>query len=117
MGARPCWTDEEKRLVIENPELSVAVLAEKLGRTKIAVYNFRHRIIYGSGYGKRVKLGQEFDTRPSGWYRETIGTMLMEHEDAWQAWLHFHRYVEVKMESNDERGWTTLMCRRDADAP
>lgn len=117
MGAGPNWTDEEKRIVTENPDLPAKVLADKIGRTEIAVRNFRHRLVHGAGGGRRNHLGQDFDKRPSGWYGEVVGTVLMDYEDAWKSWKHYHRYAEVIVTGTSSMGWTTLLCRRDADAP
>lgn len=117
MGAGPAWTDEEKRLVTENMHVPDKILAEKIGRTRVAVTNFKNRVRHGPGGGRRNHLGQDFDKRPSGWYGEVIGTLLMNCEDAWESWKHYHRYVEIVVVSEDHSGWTTLLCRRDKNAP
>jgi len=106
------WTDEEKALVHANPDLDTRVLADKLGRTYQSVVQFRYRT--KSSYKHNT---EDFDRRPSGWYGETIGTLLMHYGDAWKTWKHYHRYVEVKIIGEDNLGWTSLLCRRDADAP
>lgn len=87
-------------------------LAEKLGRTYQAVANIRWRL----GHPDRKELG-DFDKRPSGWYGEVVGTLLLQCEDAYSSWKHYHRYVEVKVIGGDNTGWTTLLCRRDENAP
>lgn len=113
------WTTEEKQLVMDNPDLPEDVLAEKIGRTPNAVRDFRHRLKYGAHGIQRNDQGQQFDERPSGWYGEHIGLLLMlpGFEDAFGAWLHYHRYVEYKVVERPHRGWIYLMCRRDASAP
>lgn len=105
------WTDEEKAIVRANPEMDVHVLAAKLDRTWQAVSNMRWRMS-----PEHKPENADFDKRPSGWYGEMIGTYLMECEDAWTSWKHYHRYVEIKVAASDPYGWTTLLCRRDADA-
>lgn len=105
------WTEEDKKLVLENPEIPTQVLADKLGRTYQSVAQFRYR-------HKKPKLNTlDYDTRPSGWYGETVGKLLMEFPDAWESWLHYHRYVEYKEMGMNAQGWVMLLCRRDADAP
>ena len=86
-------------------------LAEKLGRTYQAVANIRWRM----GHADRKELG-DFDKRPSGWYGEVVGTLLLNYEDAYSSWKHYHRYVEVKVIGESKLGWTTLLCRRDKEA-
>lgn len=106
------WSEEDKAMVLDNPDMDNHVLAEKLGRTYASVIQVRHRA--KTPYKKNT---EDFDRRPSGWYGETVGTLLMSYAPAWETWKHYHRYVEVKIVGEDTRGWTSLLCRRDADAP
>jgi len=91
--------------------MDTVVLAEKLGRTWQAVANIRWRM----GHTER-KQG-DFDLRPSGWYGETVGTLLLAYPDAYSTWKHYHRYTEVKVIGEDTAGWTSLLCYRDAASP
>lgn len=113
------WSAEEIRILEENPALPLKVLAEKLGRTKSAVQVARSRLKNYKSVVERKKPSPawEHDVRPSGWYEETVGTMLLECEDAYASWRHYHRYVIVEMDGDDEMGWTHLRCYRDANAP
>jgi hypothetical protein len=92
--------------------MATAVLAEKLGRPVIAVAQFRSRLKKPYTHDSN-----DFDFRPSGWYGEIVGRLLMEFPDAWETWLHYHRYVEVREMGMNAQGWVMLLCRRDADAP
>jgi hypothetical protein len=112
-AARP-WTDEERELVRSSPSTDTTVLAEKLGRTYQAVANLRFRMKSGIRHSTA-----DYDIRPSGWYEETIGQMLIECEDAFSAWKHYHRYTEIEyLGKTGDRlyTWVTLNCYRDADA-
>ena len=120
MGAGPNWTEEEKQLIRDNMTLPDKVLAEKLGRTRVAVtgmkYRMRNKI---SNQERHKREGKTFDTRPSGWYEETIGLLLIQDADAFETWKHYHRYVEVIYAGEIRERitmWVTLKCRRDADA-
>jgi hypothetical protein len=121
-GAR--WTEEEDTLIRENPDVPAEVLAAKLNRATGSVWRRKsqlgvHVTENWCATGRR-RDGEESDTdtRPSGWYVEVIGTLLMHYEDAFNSWKHFHRYTEVKvMSADDRRGWTTLLCRRNSIAP
>ena len=120
MGAGPNWTAEEKKIVSENMDLPNAVLAEKIGRTATSVMSFKNRFRNGPHDGRRRHLGQEFDERPSGWYEESVGQMLIDYKPAWEAWVHYHRYVEIEVAGERKSvlgGIVHLRCRRDADAP
>lgn len=103
--------------------MSDRALAEKLGRKASSVKNLRYRIKHPTFEARKERPrsdGAEFDTRPSGWYEETIGLFLIEDEAAFRTWRHYHRYVEVEYTGEAvERitTWVTLRCRRDADAP
>jgi hypothetical protein len=108
------WTEEEISLIRENMTMPDAALGEKLNRSTQAIGHLKHRLRRGED--AHVSPTQEFDLRPSGWYGEVIGTALMDYEDAWNSWRHYHRYVEVKIISSDDRGWTSLLCRRDENA-
>jgi hypothetical protein len=115
------WGEEELSILHDNPGLSPQVLAEKLGRTVQSVAQKRHKLA-NPDYRVRstVRLtAQDFDERPSGWYEESIGVMLAEYEPAFEAWRHYHRYVEIQRVSSRESvlgGVLHLMCRRDAEA-
>lgn len=118
MGAKPNWSEEELTLLRENMDLPDKVLAEKLGRSSIAVNSKKCHLRNGTtSTQQRKPLGQDFDERPSGWYVEVIGTLLLSYSDAYETWKHFHRYVEVKEIGAVAGSWTYLLCRRDAQAP
>jgi hypothetical protein len=117
MGAGPNWTQAEKDLVSDNMAMPDSVLAEKLGRTAVSINCMKYRLRHETSSTRmRKPISQERDMRPSGWYTEVIGTLLMECPDAYETWKHFHRYVEVKELSADP-SWTHLLCRRDTEAP
>lgn len=121
MGAGPTWTAEDKQLIRDNMDLPDKVLAEKLGRTRIAVTNIKSRLRHNVSHRERhQREGKTFDTRESGWYEETIGLLLIQDPDAFATWKHYHRYVEVIYDGEIRERitmWITLQCRRDADAP
>jgi hypothetical protein len=109
------WTEEEVKILLDNPDMDTRALAEKIGRTRQSVGN--KRSVLTCGYKANT---ENYDRRPSGWYEETIGKMLVECKDAFDSWKHYHRYVEcVYMGEKLERidVWVTMNCRRDADHP
>jgi hypothetical protein len=106
------WSEEDDQVIRDNAGIPVKVLADKIGRSVNSVSQRRHRLLHG-----RPKVeGAEYDERPSGWYSERIGTLLLNYQDAYQSWKHFHGYTEVKHVDTGTDGWTTLLCRRDANA-
>lgn len=123
MPRGPAWSEEEMRLLRENMHLPEKVLTDKLGRSKSAVQAMKNRVRHNrlpeQRRLERVPGGHEFDTRPSGWYEEVVGKMLVEYAPAWEAWLHYHRYVEVVQTGFRDSilgGVVQLQCRRDASA-
>src|SRR5512146_3379690 len=96
------WHSIELEFIQENLDVHPAVLAEKLSalygpRTTKAVYHMQRRL--GRKMQPRTRRGTElaeFDERPSGWYAETIGALLLDYPDAMCSWEHYHRYVEFK---------------------
>lgn len=121
MGSKPNWSEADKQLILDNMTMPIKVLAEKLNRTPVSVTCMKYRLQNDTTSTRmRKRYGQDFDDRPSGWYEETIGALLMEDEDAFASWRHYHRYVELEYAGEvPERitMWVTLRCRRDADAP
>lgn len=117
------WSAEESAIVRENPDLTCKVLADKIGRSESGVRNerLRQKKAAGESTRKYVKglATWEFDERPSGWYGEKIGLLLVEYQEAFEAWKHYHRYVEVLYVGQEMAGfgWVSLWCRRDASAP
>lgn len=93
------------------------VLMDKLGRSRSSITMMKTLIRRNGSRYARDYQNRDFDTRPSGWYGEVIGTLLLGYADAYDTWKHYHRYVEVKVIGEDKLGWTTLLCRREADAP
>lgn len=94
--------------------MSAVVLADKLGRTRQSIANKRY--VLGIDYRPNT---QDYDRRPSGWYDETVGGMLIACKDAFGAWRHYHRYVIVEYDGEVKDridSWVTLRCYRDADA-
>lgn len=122
MGHYQRWNDEDVQLIRDNPHLTEWELADKLGRTRKAVHHQRVRMELVKHRAKSTRAKSDpadFDTRPSGWYDETIGSLLIQCSDAFETWKHYHRYVEVIYdgEAREKLGsWVTLQCRRDADA-
>lgn len=117
MGAGPNWTAEEKALIQENMHVPDKVLAEKLGRSAFAInamkYRLRNHIV------RKAPMMREFDVRPSGWYEEAVGVMLVECADAFSTWRHYHRYTEIEYTGFKDSllgGIIFMKCRRDADA-
>jgi hypothetical protein len=116
------FTEEDIEIIKNNPLMSERALADKLGRTPTSIKNVRYRIKHrgfeGSGSRSHSDAPQ-FDERPSGWYTEVIGTLLMQFPDAFESWKHYHRYVEIKEAGTPYPGdsYTYLFCRRDAEAP
>lgn len=109
------------RLLKENMHLPEKVLTDKLGRSKSAVQAMKNRVRHGNPPRnlKAAADGKEWDTRPSGWYEEVVGQMLVDYAPAWEAWLHYHRYVEVVQTGFRDSilgGVVQLRCRRDASA-
>ena len=122
MGApSSVWSDEEVSLLRDNLELDNRVLAEKLGRSVNSVAQKRHKLANPSvNKPSAPRLTAEFDCRPSGWYDENVGALLVEYKPAFDAWVHYHRYVEVEytgFKGSLLGGIFFLRCRRDADAP
>lgn len=114
MGRGPFWTEDEFNLVRSNTDLDVKVLAEKLGRSYSSVANVRVRM------RREAQENADQDTRRSGWYEETVGVPLIEYKPAFDAWKHYHRYVEFEQVSHRYSmlgGVVLLRCRRDANAP
>jgi hypothetical protein len=117
VGQKPNWSEEELAILRDNMTLPDKVLAEKLGRSRIAITGKKSRLRHNfTSTSVRKPKGQEFDTRPSGWYTETIGTLLLHYPDAFESWKHFHRYVEIIEVGTDLGSWTHLLCRRAAEA-
>lgn len=112
MGRGPFWTDAEVAVVRDNLDVDSDVLAEKLGRSRHAVNQVKLRLRRGALTGDRL----EYDTRPSGWYEETVGSLLLEFPDAFTAWCHYHGYVEAHPVETHSVNWVTLRCRRDESA-
>lgn len=112
------WSEEDIRILEENPTLPLKVLAEKLGRTKSAVQVARSRLKNYKSVVERKKPAPswEHDVRPSGWYSESVGILLTEYAPAFDAWKHYHRYVIIEHDFTDALGWVHLRCYRDADA-
>ena len=106
------WNDEETQILLDNPDMDTRALADKLGRTYLAVFHKR-RILER----KFKENTEDFDRRPSGWYVEVIGTLLLHYPDAFETWKHFHRYVEIREAGSVGGSWSYLLCRRDAQAP
>jgi hypothetical protein len=107
------WSENEIKVLRDNPDMDTVALSEKMGRTYQSVANKRR--ILGGTFKENT---EDFDRRPSGWYVETIGTLLLHYPDAYETWKHFHRYVEIKeVDSQARDSWTYLLCRRDAQAP
>lgn len=109
------WTEEELQILLENPDLDTTILAEKLGRSNNSVAQKRWKL-----QKPEHCMTAQFDKRPSGWYEESVGQMLIEFEPAWESWKHYHRYVEIEYAGYRETilgGLVHLRCRRDADAP
>jgi hypothetical protein len=106
------WTEEEDQILRDNPELPDRVLADKLNRTAEAV-EVRKRRLY-KPRAPRKDFGWEFDTRPDGWYVEIIGVLLVECPDAFESWLHYHSYKEVKQLGPERCSEVTLLCRRES---
>lgn len=119
MGSKPNWSEAELSLLRENMTLPDKVLAEKLGRSRIAVTGKKSRLRHNfTSASKRKPKGQEFDTRPSGWYTEVVGTLLLHYPDAFESWKHYHRYVEIReIGSRPGDSNAYLFCRRDSQAP
>lgn len=114
------YADDEIKTVRDNPWMSANALAEKLGRTPKSVKNLRYRIKHPVFEVSRRRPEAEFDERPSGWYEETVGLLLIQDDDSFETWKHYHRYVEIEYtgEVKDRiTSWVTLRCRRDADVP
>lgn len=111
MPPRP-WSEEDLRLLRDNPDMATTALADKLGRTYQAVYRARQNL--ARPFRENT---EDYDLRPSGWYVECIGTLLTHYQDAFSSWKHYHRYVEVKPLAPGSSGWTYLLCRRDKNAP
>lgn len=122
MGHYQRWADEDVKLILDNPQLSEWDLAAKLGRTRKAIHHQRVRMELTKRRTRSTRVKSDpadFDQRPSGWYEEVIGSLLIECKDAFDTWKHYHRYVEVVYdgEAREHLGsWVTLQCRRDADA-
>lgn len=85
------------------------VLAEKLGRSRHAINQVKSRIRRG---GRSDEV--DFDTRPSGWYEETIGILMLDFPDVMATWRHYHQYIEVHYVQSDVLGWVSVRCYRDA---
>jgi hypothetical protein len=114
------WLAEEVTLLRDNPDLEPRVLAEKLGRSIHSVAQKRHKLANPSvNTPSAPRLTAEFDCRPSGWYDENVGALLIDYKPAFDAWVHYHRYVEIKytgFKNSLLGGIFFLRCRRDADA-
>lgn len=109
MGRGPFWTDAEVAIVRDNLDMDADVLAEKLGRSKHAVSQVKLRLRRGAPKGDKPV----YDTRPSGWYEETVGSLLLEFPDAFGSWCRYHGYAEVHPVQSHSATWVTLRCRRD----
>ena len=106
------WSDEEIQILRDNPDMATTALADKLGRTYQSVSHKRQNLI------REFKANtDDYDRRPSGWYTEVVGTLLLSYPDAFETWKHFHRYVEIKEVGTGSDSWTYLFRRRDAQAP
>lgn len=114
------FSDEEIALVRENSWMPASDLARKLGRKPASIKNLRYRLKNPTFEVRKSRPRSDpadYDTRPSGWYREHVGTLLTHYADAYDTWKHYHRYVEVIHVRSSHDGWTDLLCRRDAEAP
>lgn len=109
--AKSTWTEEDLQILRENPNTPLRNLADKLGRSISSVSVQKSRVARGRNTGTE----EDFDTRPSGWYEETIGMLLLEFPDAFETWKHYHRYTVVE-HVEEARSWVTLRCFRNADA-
>jgi hypothetical protein len=107
------WSEEEIELIRNNYDLSAHVLADKLGRSVSSVYHARRRI-KNKIFDRNTSEKLEWDERPSGWYVEIIGVLLVECPDAFESWLHFHGYQEVKQLGPVRCSEVTLLCRRES---
>lgn len=118
------WSPQELAFVRENPYMDPDVLSDKIfaatgsRRNHKGVYHMQRRVVKGTDPDTgKSDASFDFDERPSGWYEETIGLLLLDYPDAMKTWAHYHRYVEIEHVNTTATGWVTLRCRRDADAP
>ena len=112
------WAEEDIALLQDNLDMPIRLLAEKLGRSYGAVQLAKSNLkLHGTVRTPTQKTAaEELDNRPSGWYVEAIGVLLLEFPDAMETWLHYHRYTEIQF-VEESGSWVTLRCYRDADAP
>jgi hypothetical protein len=111
-GKGLAWTPEDIAFVRENRGESTKLLGEILGRTPHAIAQLKTK------FNKEENTAPELadiDRRPTGWYQDTIGILLLSFPDVMATWRHFHKYVKVEYMETQKTGWVTVKCYRDAD--
>lgn len=110
-GKGLAWTAADVQFVEENRHEDSKLLAEMLGRTPHAIAQLKTKL---RKHDDEIPESCDYDIRPSGWYEDTIGILLLSFPDVMATWRHYHKYVKVIYVETQRTGWVTINCYRDA---
>lgn len=104
------WTDDELRVLEENPEMSSQRLAGLLpNRTPQAIGNKRNQTFGNRGNA----FTAEPPVKPAGDYLETVSAYLVDDFECMQIWLKWNGYASYRELNRDLKGmfgYATVLC-------
>lgn len=116
---RPCvrFSATDLEFILDTMDKPIGEIAVAMGRSVSSVQNARIRVKRANGLhvreqGHKVPK-QDLWERPPGTYVEVIGTILMEDPEIMEHWMHAHGYTSFKNATEDNMGWTTILCTKE----